>query len=149
MRIMENLSQRELNLQKYIKSDEELRKEEKKQRIMNVVRKIAVYFFLIVVAIIIVFPFYWMVASSLKSKTEYYLNPPTFFPYIIEWENYGEAWNSADFGGYMINTILVGITSTFLSMFVLDMLQKKLKWIDPCSPTAVGSRCSRSQVSAK
>lgn len=115
---MQNLSQRELNLQRYIKSDEELRKEEKKQKVMNVIRKIAVYLFLIIVAIIIVFPFYWMIASSLKSKTEYYLNPPTFFPYIIEWENYGEAWNSADFGGYMVNTILVGVTSTFLSMFV-------------------------------
>ena len=49
---MENLSQRELNLQKYIKSEEELKKEEKKQKITSIIRKIFIYLFLILTALV-------------------------------------------------------------------------------------------------
>ncbi len=115
---MENLSQKEMNLHQYIKTDEELRKIEQRQKILKVVRLIITYFLLFLVAVIIIFPFYWMIISSLKTKDEYYFNPPTFFPQTIDAKNYGEAWNSANFGRYMVNTLIVGFVSTFLSLIV-------------------------------
>ncbi|MDE7161537.1 MAG: carbohydrate ABC transporter permease [Anaeroplasmataceae bacterium] len=115
---MENLSQRESSLQQYIKTDEELRKIEQRQKVFKVLRLVITYFLLFVLAIVIVFPFYWMIISSLKTQDEYYWSKPTFFPQTLDWVNYGEAWASADFGRYMINTILVGVVSTILSVII-------------------------------
>ena len=65
-----------------------------------------------------IFPFYWMINSSLKSMDEYYLANPTFWPMEVHWENYMNAWQAADFGRYMINTVIVGVTSTILSLLI-------------------------------
>ena len=132
---MENLSKQEIKLQSLIKSDEQLKKAEKIQRVTKVLYKILTYAFLLLVAVIIVFPFYWMIISSLKTQTEYYFSPPTFVPGYhevvldgevarrwgwgnIDWKNYIESMKEADFSRYMINTVIVGLVSTVLSMFV-------------------------------
>ena len=115
---MQELSKRELELQSLIKSDEELKKAAKRQKIFKVIRLIVMYLFLIFVAFIMIFPFYWMINSSLKSMDEYYLANPTFWPMEVHWENYMNAWQAADFGRYMINTVIVGVTSTILSLLI-------------------------------
>ena len=115
---MQELSKRELDLQSLIKSDEELKKAAKRQKIFKVIRLIVIYLFLIFVAFIMIFPFYWMINSSLKSMDEYYLANPTFWPMEVHWENYMNAWQAADFGRYMINTVIVGVTSTILSLLI-------------------------------
>ena len=115
---MQELSKRELELQSLIKSDEELKKAAKRQKIFKVIRLIVIYLFLSFVAFIMIFPFYWMINSSLKSMDEYYLANPTFWPMEVHWENYMNAWQAADFGRYMINTVIVGVTSTILSLLI-------------------------------
>jgi len=116
--MMQELSKRELELQSLIKSDEELLKAEKRQKVFKVIRTILVYLFLFVLAVVMVFPFYWMIISSLKSIDEYYAATPTFWPLEIHWENYLNAWNSAAFGQYMFNTVVVGIVSTLISLLI-------------------------------
>ncbi len=115
---MQELSKRELELQSLIKSDEELLKAEKRQKVSKVIRTILIYLFLFVLAVIMVFPFYWMIISSLKSKDEYYATTPTFWPQEIHWENYTNAWTSAAFGQYMFNTVVVGVVSTLISLLI-------------------------------
>lgn len=115
---MQELSKRELELQSLIKSDEELLRAEKRQKVFKVIRTILVYLFLFVLAVVMVFPFYWMIISSLKSIDEYYAATPTFWPLEIHWENYLNAWNSAAFGQYMFNTVVVGIVSTLISLLI-------------------------------
>ncbi len=88
------------------------------QRIMNIVVKVLVYTFLITMAIIVVFPFYWMIISSLKNLAEYRLPVPTLFPKKIMWGNYVEAFSAANLGRLFINTIIVGIVSTILSLVI-------------------------------
>lgn len=90
----------------------------KKQKISKVVRLVITYLFLFLIAFIIIFPFYWMIISSLKDMDEYYLVNPTFFPNEIHWENYPDSMMAAEFGRYMINTVLVGIVSTLLSLVI-------------------------------
>jgi len=116
--MMQELSKRELELQSLIKSDEELLRAEKRQKVFKVIRTILVYLFLFVLAVVMVFPFYWMIISSLKSIDEYYAATPTFWPLEIHWENYLNAWNSAAFGQYMFNTVVVGIVSTLISLLI-------------------------------
>ncbi len=105
-------------LKNLVQSEDELRKEEKRQRVIQIIRKVFTYVFLFVLAVIMVFPFYWMLISSVKSIDEYYFTVPTFWPQHFQFSNYLDAWHKADFGRYMLNTIIVGFTSTVVSLFI-------------------------------
>ena len=88
------------------------------QRIMVGVVKFGTYLFLFIMALIILFPFYWMIISSLKSLEEYRQNIPTFWPKVIIWHNYAEAFTAANLGRLFLNTAYVGIVSTVLSLVI-------------------------------
>ena len=88
------------------------------QRIMVGVVKFGTYLFLGIMALIVLFPFYWMIISSLKSLEEYRQNIPTFWPQLIIWQNYAEAFTAANLGRLFLNTAYVGIVSTVLSLVI-------------------------------
>ncbi len=88
------------------------------QNILKVAVKVVTYLFLGVMALIVLFPFYWMIISSLKSLEEYRFNMPTFFPQVIVWKNYAEAFTQASLGKLFLNTAYVGIVSTILSLVI-------------------------------
>ena len=115
---MENISKQELELQKIVRSQEELDKAAKKQKVVKVLKSVLTYVFLFVLAFVMIFPFYWMINSSLKTMDEYYLTIPTFYPHEMHFENYSNAMAAAAFDRYMINTLIVGVTSTVLSLFI-------------------------------
>lgn len=77
-----------------------------------------IYLFLIVMALIVLFPFYWMIISSLKSLPEYKETIPTFWPRQIIWQNYANAFTTANLGVLFKNTLIVGVVSTLLSVFI-------------------------------
>ncbi|MGL4797821.1 MAG: carbohydrate ABC transporter permease [Cellulosilyticaceae bacterium] len=90
------------------------------------------YLFLTFVAIATLLPFYWMIASSLKSSFEVIQVPPTLVPEAFLWQNYTEALGMAPFGRYFINTIIVTglsivttVTIAILSAFAFSHLQFK------------------------
>ena len=88
------------------------------QKVMKVTVLVLIYAFLITMALIIVFPFYWMIISSLKDMTEYRLPVPTLFPQNIVWYNYVEAFTAANLGRLFLNTVIVGLVSTLLSLVI-------------------------------
>lgn len=91
----------------------------KRQRVLRVLGQIGVYVFLIIMAIIVLFPFYWMLISSLKTKTEYYYTEPTFWPVEgLDWANYAQAFKTAKLGVTFANTVYVGLVSTALSLVI-------------------------------
>ncbi|MGL4736874.1 MAG: carbohydrate ABC transporter permease [Cellulosilyticaceae bacterium] len=90
------------------------------------------YFLLVVFAIVTLFPFYWMIASSLKSSFEVIQTPPTLVPEKWMWDNYSTALSMAPFGRYFFNTLLVTALSivttvivAILSAFAFSHLQFK------------------------
>ena len=89
-----------------------------KQRVVKIIVQVLLYTFLAVMALIVVFPFYWMIISSLKTTVEYRLPVPTLFPQKIMWGNYIEAFSAANLGRLFINTVLVGVVSTLLSLVI-------------------------------
>ncbi|MBR0236433.1 MAG: carbohydrate ABC transporter permease [Clostridia bacterium] len=89
-----------------------------KQRVGKIVVLTMTYVFLIIMAIMVLFPFYWMINSSLKTLEEYRESVPTFFPRIIKFSNYAEAFTAASLGRLFLNTLLVGIVSTILSLII-------------------------------
>lgn len=76
------------------------------------------YILLILFAIVTLFPFYWMIASSLKSGYEVIQTPPTLFPSEVLWENYSKALSMAPFGRYFVNTIIVTILSIITTVII-------------------------------
>ena len=80
--------------------------------------QIITYIFLIIMAIIVLFPFYWMIISSLKTLEEYRRNVPTFWPQIMRWRNYADAFTAANLGRLFLNTAYVGVISTILSLII-------------------------------
>jgi len=76
------------------------------------------YIFLILMAVIVLFPFYWMIISSLKTLDEYRLSQPTFFPKVVMFSNYSEAFTTASLGRLFVNTMIVGVASTLLSLVI-------------------------------
>ena len=88
------------------------------QKIVVTAVKIFTYAFLLIMALIVLFPFYWMIISSLKTLDEYRLSIPTFWPKVIMWRNYAEAFTTANLGRLFINTMIVGVSSTLLSLVI-------------------------------
>lgn len=76
------------------------------------------YFLLTLFAIITLFPFYWMMASSLKTSFEVIQTPPTMVPSEFQWENFSTALKMAPFARYFVNTIIVTSLSIVTTVIV-------------------------------
>lgn len=69
--------------------------------------KSATYIFLILVAVIVGYPFLWMLLSSFKDISEFYMIPPRLFPEVWLTDNYVEIFTKWSFGTYYKNSIIV------------------------------------------
>ena len=96
----------------------DLQKTSDSQRVALLLVKAGTYLFLGIMAIIVLFPFYWMIISSLKTLEEYRLSVPTFWPQRVMFVNYLNAFNTADLGSLFVNTMIVGVSSTILSLVI-------------------------------
>lgn len=97
---------------------QDLQKTSSAQKAVQFLVKFFTYVFLLIMALIVLFPFYWMIISSLKDLTEYRLSVPTFFPQKVMFSNYAEAFTTASLGRLFINTLIVGVVSTLLSLII-------------------------------
>ncbi len=79
------------------------------KRIVNLL----IYSVLSLGAIFMIFPFYWMVITSFKTLSEAQSIPPTFIPHTFRIKNYVDAWKSAPFGRYFLNSIYTCGAITF------------------------------------
>ena len=85
---------------------------EKATKVAHIISLVFIYAFLAVMSLIIIFPFYWMIITSLKTGEEIQALQQTFFPQIIYWENYAQAFQRLDFLTLTRNTLIVGIIDT-------------------------------------
>lgn len=69
--------------------------------------KVITHIILILGAFIMIFPFIWMILTSLKSRPESLLIPPTFLPKIWDWSNYPEVLRTLPFDKLYANTLLL------------------------------------------
>ena len=90
---------------------------QKISKVGHIFQLIFTYIFLAAMGILIIFPFYWMMITSLKEGAEIKALVQTFYPHVIRWENYTEAFQKLDFGTLLRNTLIVGILSTLGTLF--------------------------------
>ena len=99
-------------------TEKDLKQTKVKQTYVKILVRVLLYGFLIIMALIVLFPFYWMINSSLKSLEEYRLSVPTFWPRKVLLSNYAEAYSAANLGRLFVNTVIVGVVSTILSLVI-------------------------------
>ena len=69
---------------------------------------------LAVLALVWIYPFVWMVSASLKSSLEVFTAGLGIVPDRFAWENYSRAWNDANFSRYMVNTVLITVSTVLI-----------------------------------
>ena len=79
--------------------------------------KIFIYVVLIALAISIVVPVAWVFMASIKENSEFYGNPWEL-PKGIYWENFVNAWNAANMGEYMLNSVFVTAVALVILLVV-------------------------------
>lgn len=100
---------------------------------MEKIKSFLVHFVLIVGAIIMIFPFFWMISGAFKTSTEISTFPPQLFPKsFLNFDNFKFAFETAPFGRYFINSVVVafaGVTictfTTILAAFGFSRLRFK------------------------
>jgi multiple sugar transport system permease protein len=83
------------------------------------------------VSVIYIFPFYWMLATSLKSDSEIFQWPPAWIPAVLRWENYPAALTYIPYWLYMKNTVIICILSvigTLVSCTLIAYGFSRLSW---------------------
>jgi multiple sugar transport system permease protein len=62
------------------------------------------------VALVFLMPLVWMVLAAFKGRAAVYTGP--LIPETWVWQNFVDAWNSAPFGRYLLNSLLIsGVTT--------------------------------------
>ena len=82
---------------------------------------IASHIALIVICTTLLFPFFWMVATSLKTLTESSQIPPVWLPLKPQWNNYSEMFNIAPLGRFYFNSIVVAVFTTLGAVFTSSL----------------------------
>lgn len=81
--------------------------------------KILVYICLILLAVTIIVPVIWVFVASVKQNSEFYGNPWTL-PETINFQNFIDAWQKANMGSYMLNSVIV--TALAIAMLIVISL---------------------------
>jgi N-acetylglucosamine transport system permease protein len=90
---------------------------EKKGISAETLYKIFIYVVLITLAVIIIVPVGWVFLASIKQNSEFYGNPWAL-PAAVYWQNFVNAWNSANMGSYMLNSVIVTALSLVLLLVI-------------------------------
>ena len=98
----------------------DIKKIKKQSKTAHIFKKIGIYFGLSLWAIAVLFPFYWMIQNSFKTFSSYSSESvPKFFPSVITFQNYIEAFTAVPLAKYMLNTLLFTIVTTIIMLVVI------------------------------
>lgn len=79
--------------------------------------KFFIYIPLILLTIMIIVPVFWVFMASIKENAEFYRNPWAL-PNGFYFQNFIDAWESANMGSYMLNSLFVTAVGIFLLVII-------------------------------
>lgn len=79
----------------------------KKINSSKIISRFLVYLALIVFAVAIIVPVAWVFMASLKENAEFYGQSPWTLPRGINFQNFADAFEKANMGTYMLNSVIV------------------------------------------
>ncbi len=86
----------------------------------SIKENLILYTFLTVVGIIFAFPMLFTLLSSLKTKTEIFLDPFAL-PEVVQWSNYYTAWESANMSKNFINSMIQSSATVIILVIIGSM----------------------------
>lgn len=92
------------------------RKNRVEEKSLTITRNV-VRIFLIIWSILIIFPILWAVVSSLKTNLEFGTNAWRL-PEKLQWVNYKNAWEGANFSKYFLNSLILSAGTVVLSILM-------------------------------
>jgi raffinose/stachyose/melibiose transport system permease protein len=87
----------------------------------NVFLLIFMYIIVIAFTILAVYPIFWVIMSSLKTSQEYMLSSKLALPKHLFFNNYPSAWEIANFGTLILNSIFY-VSITVVSIILLSFM---------------------------
>lgn len=90
----------------------------KNAKVKSFLMSIPLRVFMIASALTVVYPLMWNLFSSLKSNTEIMENPWSL-PTELHWENYVHAFEAANMGEYVLNSLFVVVLAVVLHLLLV------------------------------
>lgn len=95
-------------------------------------------FALLLLSTVITFgPLYWMYSGALKSSTEIFQTPPTFWPVHPQWSNYINAWNILKLPLYLGNSLILAVGAVVLQVLVSATAAYALSKLRPAGKSII------------
>ena len=85
------------------------------------VLKYLIYTLLLLLCVVFLMPIVWVICSSFKPAGELFTWPPTLLGKNPSLDNYTQAFAAGDFGRWFLNTVLVSVLATVLTIMVSVM----------------------------
>ncbi|MFD0695917.1 carbohydrate ABC transporter permease [Paenibacillus sp. GCM10027628] len=73
------------------------------------IRRAIIYAIMACAAVLTISPFFLILSTSLKTKSEINVNGPLALPEMLHWENYSRIWQVGNFIGYFKNSVIVTV----------------------------------------
>src|SRR5215216_2934212 len=67
---------------------------------------------IVLMVVVIGIPMFWMATASLKTLPEIRTFPPVWLPLSPRWQNYADAWRSAPFDRFFLNSIITTLLAS-------------------------------------
>ena len=78
--------------------------------------RILLYFAVVLICLFILYPYFVMVCTALKSRSEIFAMNGTIFPIDVMWSNFIDIWQKAPMARYMLNSVIIAAGSTAIAM---------------------------------
>ena len=88
-----------------------------------------------VFSVVYLFPLYWMYITAVKSQSEIFVSPPTFWPNDIDFSVYPYVWETRAVPTYMWNSLVIatgatGLTVLFGTGCAYVLARYRSLWVD-------------------
>lgn len=78
--------------------------------------RILLYFVVFVICVLILYPYFAMLCTALKGRSEIFAAKGTILPKETLWSNFADIWERAPMAKYMLNSVLIAGGSTIIAL---------------------------------
>ena len=78
--------------------------------------RILLYFVVFVICVLILYPYFAMLCTALKGRSEIFAAKGTILPKETLWSNFADIWQRAPMAKYMLNSVLIAGGSTIMAL---------------------------------
>jgi multiple sugar transport system permease protein len=71
--------------------------------------------------VVLIFPFVWLLVTSVETSSEALRFPPVLVPHTLRFANYPDAWHSAPFGRFFINSAVVAVATVLCNLVLCSL----------------------------